>query len=164
MQWKHSDGITERSNAEPGAHPAIGMRAAASAERSKAQSSHLLEILGVAGRELKSTFERRRRDQGVGKPEPELPGDAPGALRDRSINRDLAEGSQQACDERAGGGAGEQLRSRDDRVVQAVPSWLELCRASQVIDEDVGVDEQVSHGATCPAKEPSRWGQPRRWR
>jgi len=70
-------------------------------------------------------------------------------LRNRSIHLELLERFQKALHHvflRLL--AGEELATGHHRIVQPVGSRFETSGAPQVIDEYVGIDQQVSHGPT----------------
>jgi hypothetical protein len=67
------------------------------------------------------------------------------AFRYRAIDRELPEWSKNRARQIRGGVACEQLRSGDDRIVQSVTARRQLASTSEVVDEDVRVDEDVSH-------------------
>jgi len=110
-------------------------------ERTDLQSSNAGEVLDVARREAQAVFERSGRDERIGKAQAELTGHSARTFCHVAIDRKLPERGEQLHDGVGSSAPGEQLRSRHDRVVQPVTTRLQLHRASQVVDEDVGVDE-----------------------
>ncbi len=119
-----------------------------SAELSDANTADGVEVLAVAGDEPEPVFESGRCDKRVGKPCPELSNDPAGSLGDGAVDVKLAERREELRREIGCGVASEQLGTRHHRVAETVALRPELARASQVVDEDVGVDEEVSHVAS----------------
>ena len=117
---------------------------------SQADAPHRLEVGSVPGRQTQSVFDRSCRNEGVGETDSALSTDSAGTFSHRAIDRDLPEGCKERADQIGGGVAGEELGSGDDRVVQSVTPRNELASASEVVDEYVGVDEDVSHDPIRP--------------
>ena len=59
--------------------------------------------------------------------------------------------------------AGKQLGSGDHGVVEPVPAGYKSNRAAEVVDEDVGVDEKISHAATRRARAQSQTVRHQMW-
>src|SRR5205085_6621483 len=78
-----------------------------------------------------------------------------------AVDGQLAKGAQQPDHHVARGGAGEELRACDHRIEQAMLFRLELVSSAQMVDKDVGVDEEISHVPTCRGLAASR-REPRR--
>ena len=93
-------------------------------------------------------------DERIGHPDPRLPTDTPGLLGDRTIDGQLPERGEEASDEVGRCGPGDQFGPRNDGVVEAVTSGSQLRCASEVVDEDVGIDEEVSHGTNRRGRVP----------
>ena len=72
----------------------------------------------------------------------------PGLLGNRSIDWQLSKRTEQPSHDRSGSRASEQLCPRDHGVEQPVATRTKLVCAAQVVDEDVRVDQDVSHGPT----------------
>ena len=102
-------------------------------------------MLPVAGDERQVVFDRGRGDQRVRSRDACLAANAAGALRDAAVHRQFAKRIQKSLDKRRSDVAGKQLAASDDRVVDPVPAGLELAGAAQMVDEDVRVDQEVSH-------------------
>ena len=97
-------------------------------------------------------FNCGRGDKCVGKSDPELPRDPTGPLGHSTVDAELSERREQLAGEVRSGVAGEEFGSGDHRVVEPVPTGCKSNRAAEVVDEDVGVDEKVSHAATRHAR------------
>lgn len=122
--------------------------------RTHAKASHTSEVTLIAGHERHAKRERRGGDHRVRQGDPSRSPQPAGLLGEVAIDRDLDEGRQQAPHGllvRAG--AGEELSAGDDGAEDAVRPGCEGSVSSQVIDEDVGVDEDVSH-----SRDPTRSG------
>ncbi len=102
------------------------------------------------------------RDQSVEQPYAARSPDPARAFRDRPVDGELTKWREQRRDQRGRAAAGEQLRSRHHRVVQPVTADATLCGAAQVVDEDVAVQQQVTHATTRRDRERSH--RPRRRR
>ena len=102
----------------------------------------------VSRDEAQFVLERCRSDQGVGKANTELSRDAASAFGYSAVNVEFSERSEELAREVSGGVAGEQFGAGDDRVVQSMAAGLEGDSAAEMVDEDVRVDEEVSHAAT----------------
>jgi hypothetical protein len=79
---------------------------------------------------------------------PELSNDPTCSLGDGAVDVEPAERREKSNREIGRRVPGEQLGTRDHGVAETVPLRPELVRASEVVDEDVGVDEEVSHVAS----------------
>ena len=93
-----------------------------------------------------------RGDEGVGKSDSELPRDPTGALGHSPVDAEFSERREQLAEEVRGGVAGEEFGAGDHRVVEPVATGYESNSAAEVVDEDVGVDEEISHAATRRAR------------
>ena len=123
-------------------------RSVSLAEFSDANTTDWVEVLAVAGDESEAVFERRGRDQRVRQPSAELSNDPPGPLSNRAVDVELAKRCEQSSREIGRSVAGEHLGTRHNGVAETVTLRSEFTRASEVVDEDVGIDEQVSHVAS----------------
>ena len=85
-------------------------------------------------------------DEGVGKPNAALSANSSGSFCHCAFNRNLAKRCQECAHKVRSGITCEEFSSGDYRVVQPVFGGRKLVGASEVIDEDVGIDEYVSHG------------------
>lgn len=121
---------------------------------SEAEASDRLEVGSIPGGQTKPVFDCGCCDEGVGEPDAALSADSAGTFGHRAIDRDLPERSKEGADQIGGGVAGEELGTSYDRVVQPVTAGRELSGASEVVDEDIGVDEDVSHDPSRPGSEP----------
>jgi hypothetical protein len=100
-----------------------------------------------------------RSDESVGQANPALSSDLPSPFSHLSIYRKLSEWSQQSARLLRRRRTGKQLRSRDHRVVQSMLTRFELHGAAQVVDENVGVHQQISHDPTHRGRVPLPRGQ-----
>ena len=135
-----------------------------SAELSDANTADGVEVFAVAGDEPEPVFESGRCNERVGKPCPELSNDPAGSLGHGAVDVKLAERREELRREIGCGVASEQLGTRHHRVAETVALRPELARSSQVVDEDVGVDEEVSHVASRRATGLLRRVPLRTWR
>ncbi len=92
--------------------------------------------------------ERRCCDDCVGQSETELPNHSARPFGDGAVHGMLFEWREQLRRQICRRVSGKQLRPGDDRVVQSMPPRSQFRGAAKVIDEDVGVDENISHDAT----------------
>jgi len=78
--------------------------------------------------------------------------ESPGLFRDRRVDVQFAERREKDADVllilRA---AAEEFRSRDDRVRHAMSGDGQAPRSAQHVDEDVGVEQEVSHAIPVAA-------------
>ena len=139
-----------------------GADLAPSAQRPKTDAADRLEMLPIAGDDREPVLDRRRRDQCVGKPDSELTGDTSTTLGDSTIHGNLAERGEEPNGQVGSGVAGDELRPRDHGVVHTMASWPQLNFAAKMVDEDIGIDEDVSHDASRHEKERTRPAQRRR--
>lgn len=102
-------------------------------------------------------------DECVGQSDPELQRDATGALGHSAVDGEFSERRKQLSGEVRGCVASEEFGSRDYRVVEPVPTGYESNRAAKMVDEDVGVDEKISHAATRRATVRSQMVRRQRW-
>lgn len=93
-------------------------------------------------------------DQRIRQTQSELAHNPPRSLGHVAIDGNLSKRREQLTGKRSGRVACEQLGSADHRVVEPVPPRTKLGCTPQVVDEHVGVDENVSHVANCPG-----WGR-----
>ena len=103
---------------------------------------------------------RRRSDQRVRKANIALPTNSAGSFGDRTIDRDFPERRQQLGHQMGAGSTGEQLGSRYHRVVQPVTVCAQATSPPEVIDEHVGIDEDLSHGSSRPGSASSLADRP----
>ncbi len=113
-------------------------------------------MLPVAGDDREPVLDRRRRDQCIGKPDSEVTGDTSTTLGDSTIHWNLAERGKKPNGEVGSGVAGDELRPRDHGEVHPMASGPQLHCAAKMVDEDIGVDEDVSHDANRHEKERTR--------
>ena len=91
--------------------------------------------------------QRGRRDERIGQAQAAAP-EGTGSFGDTTVDDELLHAGEQPADGRfVGGVAGEQLGPGDHGVREATAPREAFC-AFEVIDTDVGVDEQLSHGPT----------------
>ena len=135
-----------------------------SAEFSDTHSADGFEVLPVAGDDPEAVFEGGRGDERIGQSRPMFAGDPARPLGHRAGDVELSERCEGLHRQIGRGVAGEQLSTRDDRVAEAMALRLELARTAEVVDEDVGVDEKVSHVASRRAAGPLLRALHRRWR
>jgi hypothetical protein len=83
---------------------------------------HAGEVAPIAGNECPSMLQGCACDESVGHVQPDLPPDAAGSLRHRSIDSDLPERGQQLRGSIRALRPGEQLGSGYHRVVEAMAS------------------------------------------
>lgn len=114
-------------------------------------------MLAVSRDQTEIVFNRGRGDEGVGKPDSELSRDPTGALGHGPVDAKFSEGREQLNGEVRCGVAGEEFCAGNHRVVEPVATGYESCCSSEVVDEDVGVDEEISHAATRRAR---AWSRP----
>ena len=119
-------------------------------------------MLPIASHDRESMLDRCRSDQCIGKPDPELTGDASATLGYSAIHCDLAERGKQPKGEVGSGVPGHELRPCDHGVMHPMPSRPQLDCAAKMVDEDVGVNEDVSHDASRHGKERTLRAQRRR--
>lgn len=94
-------------------------------------------------------------DQGIRHADPGFTTDPTGPLGDGAVDWKLTKGLQQGDNEIRGRRTGEELRPGDHRIVQPMSSWFDPRRSPKVIDEHVGIDEDVSHDPTHPDPVPT---------
>ncbi len=131
-------------------------------EAPEPEPSNGVEVAPVAGGQAQVVFEGRCGDECVGEPDPGLSADPSGSLGDGAIDDDLAERGQQEGGQIRGCVSSEELGSGDDGIVKSVTARLQLVGPSQVVDEHVGVDKDVSHGPTRLGRARWRLGRRRR--
>jgi len=85
-------------------------------------------------------------DEGIGEPDAALSADSSGLFCHCAFNRNLAKRCQESAHKVGGGITCAEFCSGDYRVVQSVFAGRKQVGTSEVIDEDVGIDEYVSHG------------------
>jgi hypothetical protein len=93
-------------------------------------------------------FDCRRSDQTVGEPNGELSAQATAGLSDSTIDRYLEKRTEEERHHVGRARPGYKFGSRDDRVMNPVFPDFEFVGATQVVDEDVRVEKEVSHDAT----------------
>ena len=113
-------------------------------------------MLAVPRDQTETVFNRGCGDEGIGKSDSELSRDPTGALGHGPVDAKFSEGREQLNGEVRRGVAGEEFCAGDHRVVEPVATGYERSCASEVVDEDVGVDEEISHAATRRARALSR--------
>lgn len=127
----------------------------------KPQPRNRGEVTPVAGCERQTMLECRRGNQGVWQMHGEFAPDAASALGDRPVNDQFAQRSKKTrCRIRAC--TGEQLGPRHHRIEESILPGAKLSRSSQVVDEDIGIDEDVSHGPIRSAPAPALWDRRQR--
>ena len=134
-----------------------------SVERAETNSSDRLEMLPIPRHDAESSLQSRCCNQCIRKPRARLPSNPSCSFRNGSVDIDFTEWCQQPDAEIGCRVAGKQLGSRHDRIVHSMFPRAELTRSAQVVDENVGVDEQVSHGTMRCVKEPPRRERLRTW-
>ena len=88
-------------------------------------------------------------DEGIGGSDRKDPTQPARPLGDRPIHWDLAKRGQQSLDAALiGGSTGIQLAAGDHGIGRAVEIELQSVSASQMIDQDVRVDQDLSHAPT----------------
>lgn len=102
-----------------------------------------------------------RGDESIGKTDSCLSRNAPGPLGHNPVDRHLAEWSEELGSHVSGRVPREQFSSGDDRIVQSMLSRPQFHRTTQMVDEDIGIDEDVSHGSRYPGMARSRRVRPR---
>lgn len=127
------------------------------------EASHGLEVGSVPCSQTQPVFDGSCRNDGVGQTDAALSTDSASAFRHRAIDRDLPERGKESADQIGGSVARKELGSGDDRVTQSVTAGNEPASASEVVDEDVGVDEDVSHDPIHPGSAPWRPELRRTW-
>lgn len=120
-------------------------------------------MLAVPGHESESVLQCRGSDERVGKSNSELPSDPTGSFSDRTVDREFSEGREQLARQVRGGVAGEELCAGHDRVVQPMPAWDESGRATEMVDENVSIDQEIRHAATRRATERPHLEPRRTW-
>ena len=118
-------------------------------------------MLAVPGHETKSVLQRRCSDERVGKSDSELPSDPTGSLGYRTVDSEFSEGSEQLARQIRGGVAGKELCAGHDRVVEPMSPRDEGDCATEMVDENVGIDQEIRHASTRratarPQPEPRR--------
>ena len=126
-------------------------------ERSEPKAADRVEMLAVSGDETEAVLQRRRSDERVRKSGSELSSDTTGSLRYCAVDGEFTEGGEQLARQVRGRIAGKELRAGHDRVVEPMSAGDEGDRATEMVDEDVGVDQKISHAATrrataCPRR------------
>ena len=120
----------------------------------ESQAGRLSEVTSVTAHDRESVLKGSRSYQGVRKTQASVVSQSSGALCDVSVYRKLAKGCEQLRDRFCRRRSREQLGAGHHGVVQPVRARPKLCSSAQVIDEDVGVDEQISHVPTRRVKVP----------
>lgn len=123
-----------------------------SAEFSDPNAANRVEVLAFAGDQSEAVFDRRGCDERIGQPRPELSNDPPGPLCDGAVDVEFAERPEHSSREFGRRVPGEQLGTGDNGVAETVTLRADLADASEVVNEDVGVDEEVSHVASRRAR------------
>ena len=113
-------------------------------------------MFAVPRDETETVLDCGRGDEGVGKSDFELPRDPTGTLGHSPVDAEFSERRKQLAGEVGGGVTGEEFGACDHRVVEPVATGYENNRAAEVVDEYVGVDEEISHAATGRARAPSQ--------
>jgi len=111
-------------------------------------------VFAVPRDETETVLDGGRGDEGVGKSDSELLRDPTGTLGHSPVDAEFSERRKQLAGEVRRGVAGEEFGAGDHRVVEPVATGYESNRAAEVVDEDVGVDEEISHAATRRATAP----------
>ena len=117
-------------------------------ELAESKSGDGFEVAVVAGGEVHAVFQCGGCDECVGESYAGVAADSPCAFGDCAVDGQLAERRQELADRVGSGGAGEQLGPCDHGVGQPVLAGDEWLGAAEVVNEDVGVDQDVSHGPT----------------
>ncbi len=128
----------------------------ASGEVSDSEPADTHEFLGVSRHQPQLVFNGRGSDQGIRETQSELSRDSTSPFSHGAVNEELAKWGEQFGRQVRRCIAREELRSTDHRVVQSVTARPELSGTTEVVDEDVCVDEKVSHAANCHAPERRR--------
>ena len=105
----------------------------------------MVEVCSIAGSQTELVLDRGCCDESVGKAESALSSNPPSPFRYHPVDSDFPKWSKECAHQVGGGVAGKELGSGDDRVVDPVTAGSQFPGAAQVVDEDVGVDEKVSH-------------------
>ena len=129
---------------------------ATSSKRAKTDATDRLEMLPITGDDRESVLDRRCGDQCIGKPDSELTGDTSTTLGNSTIHRELAERGKKPNGEVSSSVAGDELRPRDHGVMHPMTSRSQLDRAAKMVNEDISVDQDVSHDASRHGKERTR--------
>ena len=134
----------------------VTIRCARSGDTSDSKPADAREVLGVSRHKPQSVFNGRGRDQGIGETQSELSRDPTSPFGHGPVNEELAKRCEQFGRQVRRCIAREEFGSSDHRVVQSVTARRELAGATEVIDEDVCIDEKISHAANCHAPEQQR--------
>ena len=120
-------------------------------------------MLAVPGHESEFVLQCRGGDERVGKSNSELPNDPTSSLSDRTVDREFPERREQLARQIRGGFACEELRAGRDRIVQPMSAWDERGFATEMVDEDAGIDQEIRHAATRREMERPHLEPRRRW-
>lgn len=114
---------------------------------------NLLEVARIARHEGEVMDDRSRGDQGVSDTCSVLATKAAGALRDGPIDGYLGEGGKHQPNALlVDMGTGENLAARYDRIPEAVVACDKGVSTAQVINKNVGVNQEISHDPTRRAE------------
>lgn len=120
-------------------------------------------MLAVPRDESEPVLNGGRGDECVGKSDSELPHDPTGALGHSTVDAELSERREQLTGEVRSGVADEEFGAGDHRLVEPVPTGYGSNYAAEVVDENVGVDEKISHAATRRARARSQTMRHQTW-
>jgi len=126
----------------------VDLKIQVSGQLADAQAAYLLEVLGIAGHQAQLVLDRGRCDEGIWSPDAGLVTYSAGAFGDSAAYWKLAERFQQGADYGRGRGAGKELAPSDHRNVHEVIAGAQFGVPSKVVDEHIGVHQQVSHDPT----------------
>ena len=93
-------------------------------------------------------LDRGRGDERVGKADAGVPTYPSRTLGNSPVDGHLSQRAEQGGDDVGRRCAGEQLGASDHRVMQPMPARSEFDGPTQMVDEDIGIDEDVSHDPT----------------
>ena len=153
--------MTTDQKVECSSHSERALQIACSGDVADSKPADAREVLGVSRHKSQLVFNGRGGDQGIGETQSELSRDSTGSLGHRAVNDELAKRGEQFRRKVRRYIAREELGSSDHRVVQSVTAGLDLAGATEVVDEDICVDEKVSHAANYRETERQRRVGPR---
>ena len=111
----------------------------------------LLEVANATGHQFEPMLDGRSGDERIGHVAVDAR-EPPGAFCDRRVDPKFAEGREKHADVflvfRA---AAEELSSGDDRIRDAVSGDGQAAGSAHYVDEDVGVEQEVSHAIPVAA-------------
>ena len=115
-------------------------------ESPKAEISYRLEVRSISSDQAEPVLDGCCCDESVRKADTDLSPDSSSSFRHLTVDGNLPKRSEQRAHKVRSSIAGGEFGSGDDRIVQSVASRSEFSSTSQMVDEDVGVDQNVSHG------------------